>query len=137
MKVFLDTNVLIDYLNKREPFFAESSQIMDLCISRQVEGILSSLSIINAAYIMRKAYPENSLLFKILWLSEKFEICSIGQESIRRAAESRPFDFEDAVQYFAALQADSDIIVARDVKGFAGFDMPVMTPAEFLARCAE
>ena len=63
MKVFLDTNVLIDYLNKRDPFFAESSQIMDLCISRQVEGILSSLSIINAAYIMRKAYPENSLLF--------------------------------------------------------------------------
>ena len=63
MKVFLDTNVLIDYLNKREPFFAEYSQIMDLCISRQVEGILSSLSIINAAYIMRKAYPENSLLF--------------------------------------------------------------------------
>ena len=60
MKIFLDTNVLIDYLNKREPFFAEASQVMDLCVSKQVEGVLSSLSVINAAYIMRKAYPKDS-----------------------------------------------------------------------------
>ena len=107
MKIFLDTNVLIDYLNKREPFFAEASQVMDLCVSKQVEGVLSSLSVINAAYIMRKAYPKDSLLLKISWLTEKFEVCPINKESIQRAANSRPSDFEDAVQYFSAVQAKS------------------------------
>lgn len=137
MKVFLDTNVLIDYLNKREPFFTEASQVMDLCISKQVEGIVSSLSVINAAYIMRKAYPKNSLLLKITWLAEKIEVCPINKEAIQRAADSRPFDFEDAVQYFSALQANADLIITRDTKGFADVDLPVMTPAQFLSRCAE
>ena len=116
MKIFLDTNVLIDYLNKREPFFAEASQVMDLCVSKQVEGVLSSLSVINAAYIMRKAYPKDSLLLKISWLTEKFEVCPINKESIQRAANSRPSDFEDAVQYFSALQANADLIITRDAK---------------------
>ena len=137
MKIFLDTNVLIDYLNKREPFFAEASQVMDLCVSKQVEGVLSSLSVINAAYIMRKAYPKDSLLLKISWLTEKFEVCPINKESIQRAANSRPSDFEDAVQYFSALQANADLIITRDAKGFIDFDLPVMPPEEFLARCAE
>lgn len=137
MKIFLDTNVLIDYLNKREPFFAEASQVMDLCVSKQVEGVLSSLSVINAAYIMRKAYPKDSLLLKISWLTEKFEVCPINKESIQRAANSRPSDFEDAVQYFSALQANADLIITRDAKGFIDFDLPVMTSEEFLARCAE
>lgn len=122
MKIFLDTNVLIDYLNKREPFFAEASQVMDLCVSKQVEGVLSSLSVINAAYIMRKAYPKDSLLLKISWLTEKFEVCPINKESIQRAANSRPSDFEDAVQYFSALQANADLIITRDAKGFIDFD---------------
>ena len=99
--------------------------------------MLSSLSVINAAYIMRKAYPKNSLLLKISWLTEKFEVCSINKESIQRAANSRPSDFEDAVQYFSALQANADLIITRDAKGFINFDLPVMTPEEFLARCAE
>lgn len=54
-------------------------------------------------------------------------------------AEREPFyeDFEDTVQYFSALQAEADLIVTRDTKGFEEASLPVMTPAEFLARCAE
>ncbi len=137
MKIFLDTNVLIDYLNNREPFFDKASQVIDLCISGQVESVVSSLSIINAAYVMRKAYSANSLLLKIIWLTEKFEVCSVDKESIRKAAGSCPSDFEDAMQYFSALQANADLVITRDIKGFAGSVLPVMTPTEFLARCAE
>lgn len=74
MKVFLDTNILVDYLNKREPFFAEAAQTIDVCTSGKVEAVVSTLSIINAAYIMRKAYTKESLLFKIAWLIEAFLI---------------------------------------------------------------
>ncbi len=137
MKVFLDTNVLIDYLNKREPFFADASQVLDLCISGQVDGILSSLSIINAVYIMRKAYTRESLLLKANWLTKQFKVSPIDKQIIEKAIAAQPTDFEDAVQYHSALQAKADLIISRDTKGFAEFDLPVMTPAEFIARCAE
>ena len=60
MKVFLDTNVLVDYLNKREPFFEDAASIIGICLSGQAKGVLSALSVVNAAYIMRKAYTKNS-----------------------------------------------------------------------------
>ena len=137
MKVFLDTNVLVDYLNKREPFFANASCIIDLCLSGQVKGVLSALSIVNAAYIMRKAYTRSSLQVKMGWLINVFEISSIDEQTIREAFASHATDFEDAVQCFSALQADADLIVTRDASGFKDFPIPVMTPADFLARCAE
>lgn len=137
MKIFLDTNILVDYLNKREPFFADAAQVIDLCISKQVDGALSSLSVINAAYIMRKAYSQKSLLHKICWLIENFMVCPIDKDTLQKAANSQPYDFEDTVQYFSAMQAGADLIVTRDTKGFEEASLPVMTPAEFLARCAE
>ena len=137
MKVFLDTNVLVDYLNKREPFFADAAQVIDVCGSNGIIGIVSSLSVINAAYIMRKAYTKQSLLLKISWMTNRFEVAPINREGIQEAISSHPSDFEDAVQYFSALQAGADLIITRDADGFKAFDLPVMTPAEFLARCKE
>ena len=69
MKVFLDTNVLVDYLNKREPFFEDAASIIGICLSGQAKGVLSALSVVNAAYIMRKAYTKDSLMSKMEWLA--------------------------------------------------------------------
>ena len=107
MKVFLDTNVLVDYLNKREPFFADAAQVIDICGKNDICGIVSSLSVINAAYIMRKAYTKDSLLLKISWLTKRFEVSPINRESIQDAIASRPSDFEDAVQYFSRQEPTS------------------------------
>ena len=115
MKVFLDTNILVDYLNKREPFFAEAAQTIDICTSGKVEAVVSTLSIINAAYIMRKAYTKESLLFKIAWLIEAFEVSAIDRKMIQHAITSRATDFEDAVQYY----------------------LLVMSPSQFIDRCTE
>ena len=137
MKVFLDTNVLVDYLNKREPFFADAAQVIDICKRNDITGVVSSLSVINTAYIMRKAYTKDSLLLKISWLTNRFEVSPINRESIKKAIAFYPSDFEDAVQYFSAQQAEAGLIITRDADGFQQFDLPVMTPTEFLARCAE
>ena len=131
MKVFLDTNVLVDYLNKREPFFEDAASIIGICLSGQAKGVLSALSVVNAAYIMRKAYTKDSLMAKMEWLATAFEISPINRQTIHDALTSRAADFEDAVQ------SRSDLILTRDKSGFNGLVLPVMTPAEFLARCAE
>ena len=54
---------------------------------------------------MRKAYTKDSLLFKISWLTNRFEVSLINRESIKKAIASNPSDFENAVQYFSAQQA--------------------------------
>ena len=137
IRIFLDTNVLVDYLNKREPFFADASKIIDLCVLKQADGVLSSLSIINAIYIMRKVYTKDSLLAKANWLCDHFEISPINKKFIQEAIAVRATDFEDAVQFHSARDAGADLIVTRDINGFKNFALPVMTPQEFLAHCAE
>ena len=118
MKVFLDTNVLVDYLNKREPFFEDAASIIGICLSG-------------------KAYTKDSLMAKMEWLATAFEISPINRQTIHNALTSRAADFEDAVQCFSAVQSGSDLILTRDKSGFNSLVLPVMTPAEFLARCAE
>ena len=135
MKVFLDTNILLDYLNKREPFFADASEIFSLCMERQVKGIISSLSVVNCMYIMRKAYTKASLLNKMDWLMGILDISPVDEKTIREAIVSNSTDFEDAVQYFSALQAGAEIIITRDMNGFQGFHFPIMTPLQFLQAC--
>ena len=66
-----------------------------------------------------------------------FEVSPINRESIKKAIASNPSDFENAVQYFSAQQAWADLIITRDANGFKEFGLPVMSPAEFLTRCAE
>lgn len=137
MKVFLDTNVLVDYLNKREPFFEDAASIIGICLSGQAKGVLSALSVVNAAYIMQKAYTKDSLMAKMKWLATAFEISPVNRQTIHDALTSRTADFEDAVQCFSDVQSGSDLILTRDKPGFNSLVLPVMTPAEFLARCAE
>ena len=53
------------------------------------------------------------------------------------ACQAPGLDFEDAVQYFSALQAGADLIITRDPKGFKDFDLPAMSPSQFIDRCTE
>ena len=86
---------------------------------------------------MRKAYTKESLLFKIAWVIEAFEVSAIDRKMIQHAVTSRATDFEDAVQYFSAFQAGADLIITRDPKGFKDFDLPAMSPSQFIDRCTE
>lgn len=137
MKVFLDTNVIIDYLAVREPFFKDAATIVELCRKHQLEGMLSALTIVNTVYVLRKAYGKHVMAEKAKWLMNTFTISAIDRKALQKALDGEPYDFEDAVQEASALAVFADVIVTRDKKGFAGFDIPVMTPNEFIARCKE
>ena len=137
MKVFLDTNVAVDFSAEREPFYEDAATIIDMAYHKETSLIISSLTIVNMAYVMRKVKTREQVTEKIKQLMALCTVSPINKQVINNAIASRPSDFEDAVQYFSALQANADLIITRDTKGFADFDLPVMTPAEFLARCAE
>lgn len=135
MKVFLDTNVIMDYLAVRQPFFADASLIVDMCERKEIQCVISTLTVINCAYILRKAFTRKVMFDKIQWMINTFDISRIDKEMIQKAASASPADFEDAVQIKSAISEQVDIIITRDPKGFIPAETLVQSPSEFLANC--
>lgn len=135
MRIFVDTNVVVDFLTHRPDFYEPAASIFQLVKEDAVSCIVSSLTIVNCAYLMRKIYGKQGTLAKIALFIRMLDISPIDQDVIERAIQAEPYDFEDAVQYQSSLIEQADIIITRDKKGFRDFDLPVMTPAEFLENC--
>ena len=135
MKLFIDTNVVVDFLGKREPFFENAAIIFEMMRQGKTEAIVSSLTIVNCAYILRKSFSNETMLEKIDDLCQLLGVSSINKSVILDAIACKLTDFEDAVQYYSAQLYQPDVIITRDKTGFASFVLPVMTPAEFVAEC--
>lgn len=103
----------------------------------KIDIVVSSLTIVNCAYILKKQFSNEIMLPKIDDLCKMLLISSIDRNVILNAISLRPIDFEDAVQYVSATSFNPDVIITRDKKGFSAIGIPVMTPAEFVAVCRE
>ncbi len=134
INVFLDTNVVIDFMGKREGFFEDASIIFGLHNDGVIHASISSLTIVNCAYILKKAFSTEIMLEKIEMLCKTFNIVPIDKNVLLNAIRMKPYDYEDAVQYFSSLTNKPDLIISRDKKGFKDFDIPVFAPAEFVAE---
>lgn len=133
MKVFLDTNVICDFLLGREPYFAEAASIMQMIENNDIKGYMSALSIGQIYYIYRKVYSHDYAIKKIGSLIEVLQVCSIERKTIEMALLSHFNDFEDALQYSSVHSGRSaDVIITRNIKDFKNSDIPVLTPKTFL-----
>lgn len=137
MKAFLDTNVLLDHLAKREGFFADAATIFSMVNDGLLMGLISSISIVNCAYVLPKHYDRRDVLEQIKIMLKMFTVCNVDASILEKAANLNPYDYEDAVQYLSSLSQKPDVIITRDKRGFQGFDIPVMTPKEFVAKAKE
>ena len=133
-KIFLDTNIILDFLLKRESFFEESREIVALGYNHVCELYLSSLSFSNIAYIARKKYVGSALYECLSEVREFVEVSEVGQNIVDLAIALKAKDFEDAMQYFSAKEIGADCIVTRNVKDFEFAEIEVLTPHEFLER---
>lgn len=130
-KVFLDTNVVVDLLDKREPFCEDAVRLFTLAYKKKVELFISALTYSTAAYLLRKHGKEEVrlLLGNLRRLSE---VAKIGESEVDDALSSAFEDFEDALQYYSAVSKKVDVIVTRNQKDFANSKIPVLSPNEFL-----
>ena len=135
MRVFVDTNVVVDFLGHREPFFDDAATIFEMQRLGKIDAVVSSLTIVNCAYILRKAFSNEMMLDKVEDLCQLMKISPIDKSVIMNAISQSPLDFEDAVQYFSSKSYSPDVIITRDKTGFSDYDIPAMTPAEFVAKC--
>lgn len=131
-KLFIDTNVLIDLLDKRKPFFDDIAKISSLAEDSKFKLVASSISFVNAFYVLRKK-KENILVIESLKRYRVIcEISPVDDLVIDKSLFSNFNDFEDAVQYYSAINAKCDIIITRNEKDFKNSKIPVMTPNAFL-----
>lgn len=132
MKLFIDTNVIIDVLAKREDFYVASASILTLLEKERASGFISAISFNNIYYILRKFSSKNKADKAIRTLLSTFETVSLDKKILTRTIDAGFNDFEDAIQFFSAIRCDADYIISRNVKDFPHDDIPVMTPEEFL-----
>lgn len=135
MRVFVDTNVVVDYLARREEFYRPASVIFDMARRNLLVCVVSSLTFVNCAYVMRKHFGKDETLAMLDAFMQTVEVSPIDRGVLEKALESKPYDFEDAVQYYSSDIKGVDIIVTRDEKGFSNCKVPIMTPSEFLKNC--
>lgn len=135
MKAFLDTNVVIDFCGVREPYFQDAAMIIDMADRGEIDIIISSLSFINIAYVLRKQYPKEVVMKKLNELMNLCHVSSIDQNVIKQALELEAKDFEDSVQFLSSVNATADLIITRDKTGFSEFGIPVQTPRQFIEAC--
>ena len=135
MRVFVDTNVVVDFLGKRDPFFHDAAIIFEMSRLGKIEVVVSSLTIVNCAYVLRKQFSNVVTLDKIEDFCRMLKISPIDRNVILNALSSRPIDYEDAVQYFPAKSFTPDVIITRDKTGFKEYGVIAMSPMEFVNEC--
>jgi predicted nucleic acid-binding protein len=133
MRVFCDTNLLLDVLVEREPFYENSARIWALAEARGIQGIISVLSYPNVFYVVRRLKDRHTAQRAVLLLRDIFEPVAIDEQMLHQAIDAAFVDLEDAFQFFGALRAGADCLVTRNPRHFPDDDIPVFTPAEFLA----
>ena len=133
MKLFLDTNIVIDVIANREPFVEDSRIILNLCETGQAEGIISTLTLCTISYVLRKFATPGMMRTKLRDLRNILTPIDLSVSLLDKAIASSITDFEDAVQFYTAAYSDADVIITRNIKHFPQDNIPVLTPTEFLA----
>lgn len=133
-QLLIDTNVVLDLLAKRTPFYESAALIFSLADKNKLKLSISSLTFANTNYVLnrlkspmeaRGLLQRFRVLVKILALNDKIIDLALNDSKFQ--------DFEDGLHYYSAIQNDQDIIITRDLKDFKESRIPVMTPKEYLS----
>jgi predicted nucleic acid-binding protein len=129
--IFLDTNVIIDFLADRRPFSLLAAKIFNYSLQGKVKVFISAVSYNNIYYILRQSLTNRETIKLLDELCEMTEIADVTKAIIKKSLKTNFKDFEDAIQYNCALSINKiDFIVTRDTKDFKNSVLPVLTPEE-------
>lgn len=131
--LFLDTNVVLDFMLEREEWLDDAAAILSLADIGEIEVYCSTLSIATASFFMEKAkMPHDVLVRKLAGFCEICKLSAIDSRVVHKALASNFRDFEDALQYYSAVSVKAEAIITRNGKDFSKSSIPVMTAGEWL-----
>ena len=133
MRVFLDTNILLDIIEARQKFLLASSNVFDLGIKGQIQMYATPLTFANCVYTARKNVGYEKAVNGLKTLKSYVKTATMDDVQVNEALYSDMPDFEDMLQYKSAIASRCDIIVTRDKKRhFPQDGIPVLSPEDFL-----
>lgn len=132
MRVLLDTNVVLDHLLNRAPWAADATAIWRISIAGECDAFVSAITPVNVFYVARKGVGAVLARRITASLLAAVRVCAVDH-AVLQVAQALAFnDYEDAVQYASAAAAHMDMIVTRDIAGYASATLPILSPFDFL-----
>lgn len=132
MKIFLDANILVSVLNKEYPVFSFSSRILSLADNKKFEIFTSPLCLAIAFYFAEKKHKTVKAKEKIKLLCDYIQITSNSRQAVSRALDNPAVhDFEDGLEYYAALEDDCKCIITEDISDFYFSEIEILNSESF------
>ncbi len=132
MRVLLDTNIVLDFVLERNPFFIEANEIFLKLQNAEFLGYISPITPINVFYTTRKERGKDIALMATEELLKLAEIAETNQKTFQTALLLNFKDYQDAVQCACSVAENLDALITRNVKDFANSSVKVYSPVEFL-----
>lgn len=133
MKVFIDTNILLDFMCRREPFYNDVYNIFRKAAMNELDIVVSALTIVNTQYTAKKyGLSTSDISSAIKNLLTLISVSPIDGQMVEYAYSVDDKDKEDVLQYLSAKSVNVDYIISRDKKGFVNASISVLAPDEFV-----
>ena len=133
-RLFLDTNIVLDLLGEREPFYQSAAKIATLADKGEIVIYVSSLTYSTVFYLLSRYEGNEAVKEKIRKFKVIAKTSDLTDKIIDKGLSSKFNDFEDSLQYYCAVNSECNIIITRNGKDFKESDLPVLTPDEYLNR---
>lgn len=134
MRALLDTDVILDLFLNRQPFVIEAAAIWQANENRRFVGYVSAITPVNVFYIARKLKGVVVAQQAVIEIITALQVCPLDHAMMRAAMALPLKDYEDAVQHASAAANGLDAIITRNLADYAGANLPVLSPGDFLSR---
>ena len=132
--LLIDTNIIVDLLAKRKNFYQEAQELFTLADEQAIKLYISSLTFANTHYLLSKELNSNEARKVLIKFKLLVSILPLDDKILELALSSDFNDFEDAIQYYTAVENNLNIIITRNKKDFKTSSLPVLTAKEYLNR---
>jgi len=132
-RIFLDTNIILDLLAERKPFYESIAKLATLADQKKLALVTTLLSFTTIEYILKRNENAEIVIDKLRKFKIICEVCDVNEEIVEKGLNSNFKDFEDSIQYYSAVEANCSIFITRNGKDFKNSSLPIMNAEEYLS----
>lgn len=130
--MFIDTDIALDLLGQRDPYYSAAALLFTLADKGKIEINISSLSFSNLNYLLTRQFNASESRrilnsFKVL-----VKVLAVDDKIIELALSSKFTDFEDAIQYFTAIENEINVLLTRNIKDYKLANIAIQSAEDYL-----
>ena len=131
-KIFIDTDVCLDLLAKREPHYLHAAILFTLADKGELQLFVSALCFSNLNYLLSRQYSLTEARRILSKFKVLVQVLPVDDKVIELALHSKFKDFEDAIQYFTAIESGITFLLTRNIKDYKKAEIFVQTPELYI-----